>query len=388
MNRLLIESGLSLAGWHLSYLSCAFRSLHLRFLFETFRLTFFTKVTTFTLSIRLFTSSSTTGQLTQDDCYEVDLNRIKGKQSLSQLHFLLRPPSREFSIKNTRNAFSQYLRSRLVQTSVVISILLLLGSCERKDNGLVDSIGTPPLLTQVSLSPSQVNSDTINVGANRQPDDLLTITTTIVARVQSNSSIPTSVNYSVSSSDSLQIVSQGELLDNGQGPDQSKGDGLFTAKASFQIRRVQVGTYVVEVKAESPDGYFSNAFIAPLAVYRGNHPPVLLDLVAPDSVKLGNQSQVLLLSVRASDPDGLSDVAKVVFNSYKPDGSASGGNPFVMYDDGLASRGDEKAGDGIFSLLISLPASTQVGTYRFEFQAFDRSNDSSNVIIHRLTVKQ
>jgi hypothetical protein len=183
------------------------------------------------------------------------------------------------------------------------------------------------------------------------------------------------------------IVSQGALLDDGQGPDQSRGDGLFTAKASFQIRRVQVGKYVVEVNAESPDGFRSNAIISPLVVFRGNHPPTISELVAPDSIKLGNLSQVLLLTARTSDPDGLGDVAKVVFNSYKPDSSASGGNPFVMYDDGLAVHGDEKAGDGIFSLRISLPPNTQTGTYRFEFQAFDRSNDSSTVLIRRITVK-
>ena len=265
--------------------------------------------------------------------------------------------------------------------------MLLLGGCERKDNSVVDSAGTAPLLTQVTLSPSQINSDTINVGPNRQPDDLLTITTTIVGRVQSSSQLPTTVNYSLSSSDSLNVVSKGALLDDGQGPDQAKGDGLFSGKASFQIRRVEVGTYAIEVNAESGDGYRSNAIIMPLTVFRGNHPPVISDLLAPDTVKLGNQSQALLLTVRVNDPDGLKDVGRVVFNSYKPDSSASGGNPFLMYDDGLASHGDGKTGDGVFSLLISLPSNTQLGTYRFEFQAFDRSNEASNVIILRLTVR-
>ena len=344
-------------------------------------------MTTFTTVTRTFISSSTIGQLTQDDCYEVDGNRIKGRQSLSQLHLLPQTFPGLFFIKNALCAFKHYFCSRLAQPALFVSIVLLFGSCEKKDNSLVNSTGTPPLLTQVSLSPSQINSDTINVGSIRQPDDLLTITTTIVARVQSNFLPPPSVIYSVSSTDSLQIVSQGALLDDGMVPDQSKGDGLFTAKASFQIRRVQVGKYVVQVNAESPDGYRSNTIIAPLAVVRGNHPPVISNLVAPDSIKLGNQSQVLLLTVSASDPDGLSDVAKLVFNSYKPDSSASGGNPFIMYDDGLASHGDEKARDGVFSLLISLPPNTQTGTYRFEFQAFDRSNEPSNIIILRLSVK-
>lgn len=363
------------------------RSIHAISL-ETFRLTFFYKVATFKPHTKFFNSLATIGQLTQDDCYEVDVNRNKGKQSLSQLRLLPPVLPRVFSVKDTRSVISPPLYARLARPALFITIILLFGSCEKKDNTLIDSIGSPPLLTQVSLSPSQINSDTINVGSNRQPDDLLTITTTIVANIQSNSLLTASANYLVTSSDSLTIVSSGALLDDGKAPDQAKGDGLFTAKASFQIRRVQVGTYVVEVNAESSVGYQSNAIIVPLVVFRGNHPPVISNLIAPDTIRLGNQSQVLLLTVKASDPDGASDVAKVIFNSYKPDSSASSSNPFVMYDDGLLAHGDEKAGDGIFSLLISLPASTQVGTYRFEFQAFDRSNDSSNVIIHRLTVKQ
>jgi hypothetical protein len=59
-----------------------------------------------------------------------------------------------------------------------------------------------------------------------------------------------------------------------------------------------------------------------------------------------------------------------------------------MYDDGAASHGDLAAGDGTYSLIITLPSTTQTGTYRFEFQAFDRSNEGSAKVIHQVTVKQ
>lgn len=343
-------------------------------------------LTNFTSRI-IISSSSTTGKLTQGDCYQADIIRTKGKPSLSQLHFLLRFCSRFCCVTNARQASFRLLFGRLILSPLFIWIAFLFAGCEKKESSIIDSQGTPPQLTQVTLSPSQINSDTINVGSNRQPEDVLTISTTVVARIQGSSSSPTSAHYTVSSSDSLRIVSQGTLVDDGLSPDQSKGDGLFTANASFQIRRVQVGKYVVEVYAQSPDGYRSNSLISNLVVFRGNHAPVISGLSAPDTIKLGGQSQVLLLTLRASDPDGLGDVAKVVFSSFRPDGSASGGNPFAMYDDGSAMHGDEIAGDGIFSLLVSLPASTQVGTYRFEFQAFDRSNESSNVIVHRISVR-
>jgi hypothetical protein len=280
-----------------------------------------------------------------------------------------------------RNFFVHFPRA------VGIALLVLfLDGCESSDDSVIESAGTAPFLAQVHLSPSRINSDTINTASNRQPDDLLTISTTVIAQVQVNPSLGITASYSVSSPDSLQIVSRGTLMDDGQTPDRTEGDGLFTGTCSFQIRRVQVGTYVVEVKAESEGRYSSNALMTPLTVYRGNRAPILSSLVTPDTIKLGNESQVVLLSVRADDPDGHTDITRVLFNSFKPDNSASGSNPFTMYDDGLTSHGDEKAGDGVFSLLISLPSNTLVGTYRFEFQAFDRSNEPSNVIVHRLTV--
>jgi hypothetical protein len=306
---------------------------------------------------------------------------------LSQLRFLPRIIPDNCSNENTLEVFSEHFCGHASRSALIICALLILSSCEKKESGVVDSVGTAPLITQIALSPSLINSDTINVGSNRQPDDVLTITTTLAAHVQASTSLPISVTYTVTSSDSLNIVSSGTLLDDGQVPDLAKGDGLFSGQATFQIRRVQVGTYAVEVIAESDNAYRSNALITPLTVFRGNHAPTISDLVGPDTIKLGNQSQVLLLTVNARDADGLTDVARVVFNSYKPDGSASGGNPFLMYDDGLLdAHGDEKPGDGIFSLLVKLPSNTQLGTYRFEFQAFDRSNEPSNILILRITV--
>jgi hypothetical protein len=306
---------------------------------------------------------------------------------LSQLRLLPRIILDNSSIEKTLEVFSQHFCGHASISALIISALLLLSSCERKEGSVVDSVGTAPLITQVALSPSLINTDTINVGSNRQPEDVLTITTTLAAHVQASTLLPISVTYAITSSDSLSVVSSGILQDDGQVPDQTKGDGLFSGKASFQIRRVQIGTYSVEVIAKTDDACRSNAIIVPLTVFRGDHPPIISDLVGPDTIKLGNQSQVLLLTVSARDTDGLTDVARVVFNSYKPDGSASGGNPFLMFDDGQSTHGDVRPGDGVFSLLISLPSNTPLGTYRFEFQAFDRSNEPSNILILRITVR-
>ena len=300
-------------------------------------------------------------------------------------HFLF--PTPLFGISTASHLLPAYEISFMLRrlAPFVAGAFLCIG-CEKTPSSIIDHSTTPPFISQVTISPTEINSDTINIGPTRSPEDILPIPVTVVARARVDATQRLVVRFSVRSSDSLLVVALGELKDDGIDIDQNKGDGFFSGKAKFQIRRVQLGSFLIEVSAELDDGSQSNTWIAPLKIYRGNRPATISNLQAPTSVKLGNDTQVLLLTLKVEDPDGQSDVARVVFNSFKPDGSPSGGNPFSMFDDGLPVHGDEKAGDGTFSLAISLPAGTPPGTYRFEFQAFDRSNEPSNIIVHRITI--
>ena len=59
-----------------------------------------------------------------------------------------------------------------------------------------------------------------------------------------------------------------------------------------------------------------------------------------------------------------------------------------MYDDGNACgiSGEERAVEGIYSIIIHLPPNTQKGTNRLEFQAIDTAGAVSNTITHILRV--
>ncbi len=297
--------------------------------------------------------------------------------------FLISPPNTESdSVADLR--FGRTLR--LLPLALA---LLAAGGCEKKTGSVVDSVGHPPVLVQATVYPSSINSDTVNVGGTRNPNDILSLSATITARVSASSENPVSyVRFALKNPLLNQTISDGELIDNGADVDRTKGDSLFTGKAIFQIKRVEIGAFRVEINAEAQNGFQSNTVVVPLTVYRGNRPPALSALDAPDTLKLANQAQLLTLRIMATDPDGLSDIARVIFNSYRPDNSASSGNPFQMYDDGASSHGDLAAGDGLYSLIITLPSTTQTGTYRFEFQAFDRSDEASTMVIHRITVKR
>jgi hypothetical protein len=86
------------------------------------------------------------------------------------------------------------------------------------------------------------------------------------------------------------------------------------------------------------------------------------------------------------DQNGLSDIDKVYFVVYRPDGTTNNSQN-LMFDDGnLTDHGDQTAGDGIYSLLIQITSANQKGTYRLEFQAKDRGGKLSNIINHSNTM--
>ena len=87
------------------------------------------------------------------------------------------------------------------------------------------------------------------------------------------------------------------------------------------------------------------------------------------------------------DQNGLSDIDKVYFLVYRPDGTTNNSQN-LMFDDGnLTDHGDQSAGDGIYSLLIQITSANQKGTYRLEFQAKDRGGKLSNIINHSLLIQ-
>jgi PBP1b-binding outer membrane lipoprotein LpoB len=120
-----------------------------------------------------------------------------------------------------------------------------------------------------------------------------------------------------------------------------------------------------------------------------NVPPVVRNLQAPSVLNLHPTDTLkVTISIEAYDPDGREDIKSVFFNSFLPDGSPSRSNPIYLYDDGnLLANGDLNANDGIYSRIIILPPNTPKGTYRFDFQAIDKKNETSNIISHNLVVQ-
>ena len=173
------------------------------------------------------------------------------------------------------------------------------------------------------------------------------------------------------------------LLDDGPPGDQIAGDGVFSLKTDVSGMFPGSGTYALHFRAIDSGGLSSAPLVRFIQVSRSNDPPVLSGLSAPESLSRSS-GQPILLSVRATDPQGAADIRTVAFNTTRPDGVASSGNPFAMFDDG--SSGDETAGDGVYSLTIAITAQNMTGAYRFDFYAEDLSGVRSAVLTHFINV--
>jgi hypothetical protein len=180
------------------------------------------------------------------------------------------------------------------------------------------------------------------------------------------------------------------LQDAGQDGDAEAGDGIYSALISIDFTQKKVGTFSFRFQARDKAKNLSNPLVktSKVANYL-NVPPAISNLVAPAELTLSALDVVTAnMTVAVDDPQGISDIQFVYFNSTKPDGKPAAGNPFYLNDDGNQSvSGDKVKGDGIYSITINLPPGTANGEYTFVFEAVDFSNAKSNQITHKLTVK-
>lgn len=177
----------------------------------------------------------------------------------------------------------------------------------------------------------------------------------------------------------------------------SIADSTVSGKVIVVPPTVYVGDLTYTFVAYNQVGAAGNEVSAILSLFNSeNLPPIIDSVSAPDSVEIDSTHAILFyLYATASDPNGLNDIKRVYFDTFKPNGQPSTGNPFPMYDDGGASGnpadGDSVANDGIFTLIIQLPAldaptPPALGTYVFKFYAEDRSGAVSKPFSHDIRV--
>jgi hypothetical protein len=165
------------------------------------------------------------------------------------------------------------------------------------------------------------------------------------------------------------------------------GGGRYRATPVLEIPKGEVGEYMVVVFASGRGGQVSNQVRGTLVFAASGRPPVIHAVEAPDVVvrpAAGEPARLVRIVAVVSDPDGLENISRVVmWNVDRP------GNLLHLRDDGArtGASGDELAGDGRYTITVTVESTNQPGANTFAFQATDRTGLTSDVIHKTITVE-
>jgi len=266
-------------------------------------------------------------------------------------------------MKNIRGA------ARLVAISILVP---LLAGCDSAP-GVLETTGTPPTVDAFEFTPDLVVFEELPedqiIG-----DSIAVIIVSIGVTARDLDGDIDSVAYVVNTPfDDFEPLATGTLTRQGAG-------SRYSGTARLEIPRGNTGLYTLIVYAVDREVSVSNQ-VRGLIEYQllGGGPPEILDVEGPDEI---TPPTVFSFVAVVDDPDGLGNIASVVTR-------VPNGQTFDMLDDGDegSDSGDEVAGDGRFTVTFDAPEGTAAGTVKFEFQAFDRQGNESNIVVRDLTIK-
>ena len=179
-------------------------------------------------------------------------------------------------------------------------------------------------------------------------------------------------------------IFEGNFLDDGSSGDVTSGDGIFSIAVDAGFAASKIGSYEMHIYATDLLGKSSQTETQDLFIE--NAPPEISNLTIADSTQRPTQDITYIpITLEVSDAQTLVDISRVGFESLKPDGTSPSVPFFDMVDDG-ETYDDAVAGDGIYSIVIQLDPSAQLGEYTFTFRAEDKAGNISNVIEKKFKV--
>ncbi len=180
---------------------------------------------------------------------------------------------------------------------------------------------------------------------------------------------------------------QNDML-NFQAELEAQGDGLYVQTVDKLFAVGKGGWYDFRFKAIDKSEAESNIISRRIKIV--NHAPEFFDFVHADSVQLPAEGNIVafLITARVEDDQSLADIKDVKLEWKKPDGTYSQNSPFELFDNGLpwnedfegwddGWRGDEKAGDGIYSITGIFDPTQPLGDYELTFYATDFAGNTS-----------
>ncbi len=253
--------------------------------------------------------------------------------------------------------------NKLIAAGAAGVLAFLAFSCDKNPLGPTDSGKSVPYVLSVALSPSSVI-----LPANGPTTVSTTLNATVIDRGGAND--VREISYAVYAPGATDVTFTGTI-----GPGTVVDDSTlsFSGNIAIDAGTLGVGEFAIEASVSSAAGLMSNAQRRSLTVIRqGNHPPHILQLTAPDTVRRpgGTDINTYTFAVAVQDSDGLGDIQSVYFRNF----TSANPQDFTMYDDGnTLAHGDLLAGDGIYSLIVSVNSTNTPGPKEFHFFVVDKS---------------
>ena len=265
----------------------------------------------------------------------------------------------------------------------LLPLLCFFPGCEKTDLGVIDSRGLPVFLHSAAVTP-----DIVNMSKLPSINGVLTVTFDIRLAVDLAGNAPlAAVQAEVFAP--ITYASLAQVALHPDGTTTGAGYRTYSGRIQFGVSKSDAGGYLLRFQALTPNGLQTNTLDRTIAIVRNNSAPRLSQLTAPDSATLPQSGSLLVfMTVAVSDSDGAGDIREVYFRSL--DSSNPNQKLFMLDDGGLTttpSSGDKDAADGIYSITVQLPSTTTRKIYHFAFQAVDAFGDTSNTVLHQLTVR-
>ncbi len=255
-------------------------------------------------------------------------------------------------------------------TVAALSVAML--SCEKSNLGTVDVQTEAPLLSNASTTPDSIYIDNLT-----PVNGLYSINTTVKVKMSFRGG-DQSLTASVLRPTTSQEVASIALRDDGITPDQTAKDSIFSGQIQFSIQRTSFGRYRVRFVSRNAGGVQSNTLEQTLILARANSAPSLSNAGIKPSTPpgSGSDSTRVLLTITASDSDGIGDLRRVSVQPLNTTNTSAK----ALLDNGDLPNGDQVAGDGIYSALVWIKPITTLQNVEFVFTSSDKHNALSNEV--------
>ena len=264
------------------------------------------------------------------------------------------------------------------KATLALTFVIALAGCNKNPLSTVEPRGNAPAVLQFSVNPGSVRLDTIAPSGGKYQVKINVSTS--VSDPDGSDKIA-SVQASVIAPDGS-LLQSSDLHDDGKAPDQTAGDGIYSAQIVLSLSQNDVGVYQIAFSAVDVSQREGTSVIQTINIFHRSSPPWLSNVVGPDSVQIPGADadpKVIVFAVTAGDSSGVGDIKEVRLTV------TGGTSPSIFSMADQNNIADKNTIDGeLFTDTLRVDNTSFARTYTIHFQAIDRGGDTSATLSHTM----